>query len=79
MSQYALRLPDSLFEHAKILAEKENTSLNQLFITAIAEKISAIETEDLLSARANSADENAYLEALKRVKKGSLQAGDEIK
>ena len=79
MSQYALRLPDSLFEHAKTLAEKENTSLNQLFITAIAEKISAIATEDLLSARANSADENAYLRALKRVKKGELLDGDEIK
>lgn len=79
MSQYALRLPDSLFEHAKTLAAKENTSLNQLFITAIAEKISAIETEDLLSARANSADENAYLEALSRVKAGPVQPGDEIK
>ncbi len=78
MSKYALRLPDSLFEHAKSVASKENTSLNQLFITAIAEKISAIETEDILRARGNSADEKAYIEALTRVKKSRPISGDEI-
>ena len=35
MSRYALRLPDSLFEAAKALAEQEHTSLNQLCVTAI--------------------------------------------
>lgn len=79
MSRYALRLPNSLFEHAKNVANKENTSLNQLFITAIAEKISALETDDLLSSRAKSADEKAYLEALSRVKKSRPIPGDEIK
>ncbi len=79
MSKYALRLPDSLFEHAKQLATKENTSLNQLFITAIAEKISALETEDLLSSRAKSADKKAYLEALGRVKNKTPDPGDEVK
>lgn len=79
MSQYALRLPDSLFEHAKILAKKEHASLNQLFITAIAEKISALETENLLVARAKLADKKAYLHVLKKVKKKPTIAGDEIK
>lgn len=78
MSKYALRLPDSLFEHAKHLAAKENTSINQLFITAIAEKISAIETETLLTTRGKSADEQAFIEALKRVKKTPPISGDEI-
>ena len=79
MSKYALRLPDSLFKHAKSLAMREHTSLNQLFITAIAEKISALETADLLSARAKSADEQAYLEALKRVKHADPLPGDDYK
>ena len=76
MSKYALRLPDSLFKHAKSLAMREHTSLNQLFI---AEKISALETADLLSARAKSADEQAYLEALKRVKHADPLPGDDYK
>lgn len=78
MSKYALRLPDSLFEHAKNLAIQENTSLNQLFITAIAEKISALDTEDLLLSRGKFASKKAYLEALKRVKSSKPLPGDEI-
>jgi predicted HicB family RNase H-like nuclease len=38
MSNFALRLPDSLFERARILAERDNCSLNQLFAVAIAER-----------------------------------------
>ena len=45
MSNYALRVPDSLFEVARKLAEADQTSMNQFFVTAIAEKISALETE----------------------------------
>lgn len=78
MSQYALRLPNSLFEHAKVVAKKEHASLNQLFITAIAEKISALETEDLLATRAHLANEKAYLQVLKKVKKNPTIKGDEI-
>ncbi len=78
MSQYALRLPNSLFEHAKTLAKKEHASLNQLFVTAIAEKISALETEDLLSARAKLADKKSYTKVLKKVKKKKPIIGDEI-
>ena len=37
------------------------------------------EYDVLLSARANLADENAYLEALSRVKAGPVQSGDEVK
>lgn len=78
MSQYALRLPNSLFEHAKNLAKKEQASLNQLFVTAIAEKISALETEDLLLARAKLADKKSYEKILKKIKKKPPIIGDEI-
>lgn len=45
MANYALRVPESLFAYARQLAEEENTSMNQFFVTAIAEKISALKTE----------------------------------
>jgi hypothetical protein len=75
---YALRLPDSLFKYPKLLVEKEHTSINQLFVTAIAEKIFVLETLDLLSGRAKSADEKLYLQALSKVKSRKAQKGDEI-
>jgi len=38
MSHYALRLPDSLKEAARRLAAEDGSTINQLFVTAIAEK-----------------------------------------
>jgi len=55
--------------------EFHNKRLDQL----TAEKISALETEDLLLARAKSADKEAYLAALKRVKRSAPLPDDEIK
>lgn len=78
MSNYALRIPNSLMDLAKEVAKKENTSLNQLFLTAIAEKLSALETEDLLRNRASKADEGKYLEVLSRVGTGPALPGDEL-
>jgi predicted HicB family RNase H-like nuclease len=41
MSQYALRIPDSLAGYAKKLAREDNVSLNQFIVMALAEKVSA--------------------------------------
>ncbi|MFT3741570.1 MAG: hypothetical protein QM752_02685 [Gammaproteobacteria bacterium] len=43
-----------------------------------ARKVSALETEDFLAARANSANDKAYLKVLKKVKKNPPLPGDEI-
>ena len=48
MSRISLRLPDSLHEEIRKLAEHENISINQLATPAIAEKVAAMETEDRL-------------------------------
>lgn len=52
MSTLSLRLPESLHRQLRELAEREGTSINQLIVTATAEKISALLTEDYLEARA---------------------------
>ena len=78
MSKYALRIPDSLFEAARQLAVKENTSINQLFVVAIAEKISAIQTEDLLKKRAAMADDEGYENVLGKIPSNEVIEGDEI-
>ena len=56
MSQYALRLPDSLKNAAKRLAAADDTTMNQLFVVAIAEKISALETSAFFERRGALAD-----------------------
>ncbi len=46
MSNYALRLPESLKQAAKRIAAADDTTMNQFFVVAIAEKISAMEAAD---------------------------------
>lgn len=52
MSTISLRLPESLHESARKLAARENISINQLITLALAEKLSALMTEDYLNERA---------------------------
>jgi hypothetical protein len=64
---------------ARHLAEGEHTSLNQFFVTAIAEKLASLDTEDLLSKRAAGADVPAFRRILKRVpRKPVTHEGDRI-
>lgn len=56
MANYALRLPESLFQYAKTIAQEEHVSMNQFFATAIAEKISALKTEAYFNERRAKAD-----------------------
>ena len=52
MSNYALRLPESLKNAAKRIAAADDTTMNQFFVVAIAEKISAMETAKFFEQRA---------------------------
>ena len=45
MTNYALRVPESLLAYVRQVAEEEQVSMNQFFVTAIAEKVSALKTE----------------------------------
>ena len=78
MSHYALRLPDSLFLEAKKIAEKDASSLNQFFITAIAEKISVMHAVDLLQKRGKRVSKKQYLSVLKKVSKRHITTNDEV-
>src|SRR4051812_14778744 len=64
MSMVSLRLPESLHEAARRLAEKEEISLNQLIATALAEKLSALSAEEIIHERAKRGDRSKFLAAL---------------
>ncbi len=56
MSNYALRVPESLLAYARLVAAEEKVSMNQFFVTAIAEKVSALKTESYFKERAARGD-----------------------
>lgn len=64
MSAISLRLPESLHKAARDLAKQENISINQLITTALAEKISALMTEDYLQQRAERGDRGKFERAM---------------
>lgn len=78
MSQYALRIPDSLAGYAKELAREDNVSLNQFIVVALAEKVSALKTAAFFQERAARADQEKALSILDSVKKQVPIVGDEL-
>lgn len=67
MSTISLRLPESLHKKARELANKEHTSINQLVASALAEKISALMTEEYIQDRAKRASKEKFKKILSKV------------
>jgi hypothetical protein len=55
LGSYALRLPEPLKQAAKRIAAADDTTMNQFFVVAIAEEISATETADFVERRSAAA------------------------
>ena len=78
-SNVALRLQTSLFEEAKRVAASEGVALNQLINIAVAEKLSALRTDDYFRERSGRADIAKAKRILKRSGKGKPPVtGDEV-
>jgi hypothetical protein len=78
-SNFALRLHPSLLEEARKLAEAEGVALNQLINVAVAEKLSALRTEEYFTERAARANIPKALKVLKRAGVGKPpMKGDEL-
>ena len=78
-SNFALRLQPSLMEEARKAAESEGVALNQLINVALAEKVSALRTEEYFQERIRRADRAETLRILDRAGKGNPpMEGDEL-
>jgi len=64
MSALSLRLPNSLHNRVKALSLKDHVSINQFVSSAVAEKISALDTEEYIQQRAS---QSKFLRALARI------------
>ena len=67
MSTVSIRLPDSLHEAVRKLSKKDHVSINQFVASALAEKISALMTEDYLAERAKRGSRTKFEKALRKV------------
>jgi hypothetical protein len=78
MKTISLSIPDSLHASARELAEKEKISLNQLITLALAEKLSALMTEEYLSERARRGDRGKFERAMAKVADIEPEEGDRL-
>lgn len=67
MGALSLRLPESLHRKLGEVAEREGVSINQLISSAVAEKMSALLTEEYLAARAKRASRPKFEAVLAKV------------
>ena len=76
MSAISLRLPDSLHKRVKELAHRDKVSINHMITLAVAEKLSALDTEEYLEERKGRASREKFLKALKKVPSRKLDTHD---
>ena len=78
MSAISIRLPDSLHKKVRELAQRDNVSINHMITLAVAEKMSALETEEYLDGRAKRASKSRFLKALKNIPSRKPDDGDKL-
>jgi len=78
MSSLSLRLPDSLHRHIKEFSAKEGVSINQFISTAVAEKMSALSTQNYLEDRAKRGSQAKLKRLLKKVPSVEPESFDKI-
>lgn len=78
MSTISLRLPDSLHKQVRKLAQQESVSINQLITLALAEKLSALVTEEYLDQRAERGTRKKFERALAKVPKVKPEEFDRL-
>ncbi len=67
MSTISIRLPESIHARIKLLAEREKISINQLIVTSLAEKLSALDTEEYLKERAKLGNRLKFEKAISKI------------
>ena len=67
MSTISLRLPESLHDKLREQAQRDNVSMNQFIALALAEKLSALATEEYILERAKRGDRVKFERAMAQV------------
>jgi hypothetical protein len=75
---YPLRLPVSLKIALEKLSKQDGTSMNQFVVTAVVEKISALNTATFFDERRGKGDRQAFRRILNRKGGEPPRPGDEV-
>src|SRR6266446_3639092 len=75
---YPLRLPRSLKKAVEQQSKEDGTSINQFVATAVAEKLSAMQTAEFFASRKGRADFKAFDKLMGRRGGKRPRAGDEL-
>ena len=67
MKTMSLRMPDYLKLAVQDVCQNEKISLNQFIINALSEKISALQTVDIIEQKAKKASKKDFLNALAHI------------
>lgn len=78
MSNYPLRLPESLMEDARAMADAQGVSINQFLSTLIAERIGELKALRHVRARISRADSAKAMAVLALVPDRAPLEGDEL-
>jgi uncharacterized protein (DUF1778 family) len=78
MSALSLRLPKSLHEQLREVAQEEGISVNQFVMLAVAEKVASISTIEYLEKRAQRGSREKFLEILSKAPDVEPEAFDKL-
>ena len=78
MSVLSLRLPTSMHQQLRVLAEQEGVSINQFVTLAISEKIATINTQTYLQERARRGSRARLLAILAQAPDVEPDAADQL-
>jgi predicted transcriptional regulator len=78
MTAMTLRLPTSVHQKIKELAERDAISVNQFIASAAAEKMASVMTLEYLKTQAAQGRRSDFTDYLSRVPDAPASAGDEI-
>lgn len=78
MSVLSLRLPNSMHDQVREIATKEEMSINQFIMLAVAEKLASIDTAEYLEKRAKRGSREKLLEILSKAPEVEPAADDRM-
>ena len=78
MKTMSLRMPDYLKLAIGDVCKNEKISLNQFILTSLSEKVSALQTVDIIEKKAKEASKEDFLYALSQVPSNEPKKNDKL-
>lgn len=78
MQTMSLRLPDYLKTAVNEVCQGEKISLNQFIVNALSEKVSALQTVDIIEKRAAKASREDFFSALSQIPNNEPLENDKL-